>query len=120
MQPPARHPDENPDRATRALAEQIEADGGHVLAIYREPVGHHWHLFAMLPADKVEPTPHQRDLSPTHAKRLLDNVKRIDRFVDPLVAISPRPGLYWTPNGNHRRVVLEKLKARLVPAIVIP
>jgi ParB family chromosome partitioning protein len=115
-----RHASEEPDRATRALAEQIHADGGHVLAAYREPVGDHWHLFALLPADKVEPTPHQRDLSPTHAKRLQENVKRIDRFVDPVVAVSPRAGVYWTPNGNHRRVVLEKLKAKWVPAIVIP
>jgi ParB family chromosome partitioning protein len=115
-----RHPDQEPDRATRALADQIDADGGHVLAMYREPVGDHWHLFALLPADKVEPTPFQRDPSPTHTKRLLENIKRVDRFVDPLVVISPRPGVYWTPNGNHRRIVLEKLKAKLLPAIVVP
>jgi catechol 2,3-dioxygenase-like lactoylglutathione lyase family enzyme len=54
-----------------------------MLAVYREPVGKHWHLFALLPSDKVEPTPYQRDLSPTHAKRLQEVVKRIDRFVDP-------------------------------------
>jgi ParB family transcriptional regulator, chromosome partitioning protein len=120
MKTAGRHPGEEPDRETQTLAAQIEADGGQVLGAYREPVGDHWHLFALLPADKVEPTPHQRDLSPTHAKRLQENVKRIDRFVDPVVAISPRPGLYWTPNGNHRRVVLEKLKAKMVPAIVIP
>jgi ParB family chromosome partitioning protein len=47
-------------------------------------------------------------------------VKRIGRFVDPLVVMSPCPGVYWTPNGNHRRVVLEKLKAKIVPAILIP
>jgi len=120
MSPFGRFPDEEPDRATRALAEQIDSDGGHVLAAYREPVGDHWHLFALLPADKLEPTPYQRDLSPTHAKRLQDVVKRIDRFVDPVVAVSPRPGVYWTPNGNHRRVVLGKLKAKWVPAILVP
>ena len=70
--------------------------------------------------DKVEPTPYQRDLSPTHAKRLQEVVKKIDRFVDPIVIMSPKPGLYWTPNGNHRRVVLEKLKCKLVPAILVP
>ncbi len=116
----ARYPDEEPDRATRALADQIASDGGHVLAAYREPVGDHWHLFALLPPDKVEPTPYQRDLSPTHAKRLQEVVKRIDRFVDPVVAVSPRPGVYWTPNGNHRRVVLGKLKAKYIPAILVP
>ncbi len=28
--------------------------------------------------------------------------------------------MYWTPNGNHRRVALEKLKAKYVPAILVP
>jgi ParB family chromosome partitioning protein len=46
-------------------------------------------------------------------------VKRLDRFVDPIVAVSPRPGVYWTPNGNHRRTVLDKLKAEMVPAILV-
>jgi ParB family chromosome partitioning protein len=95
------HPEEEPTRAAQALADQVERDGGTVLTLYREPVGDHWQIFALLPMDKVEPTPYQRDLSPTHAKKL-------------------RPGVYWTPNGNHRRVVLGKLKAKVVPAILIP
>jgi ParB family chromosome partitioning protein len=99
---------------------QVEADGGHVLAVYREPVGDRWQTFCLLPIDKVEPTPYQRDLSPTHAKRLQEVVRKIDRFVDPIVAVSPRPGLYWTPNGHHRRTVLSKLKAKWVPAILVP
>jgi ParB family chromosome partitioning protein len=70
--------------------------------------------------ERVEPTPYQRDLSKTHLKRLQEVVKKIDRFVDPIVAISPKPGLYWTPNGNHRRAALEKLKGELIPAILIP
>src|SRR2546430_17187060 len=113
-------PDEDAPKAVLALAEQVERDGGLALALYREPVGDHWHIFCLLPMDKVEPTPYQRDLSPTHAKRLQEVVKKIDRFVDPIVIMSPKPGLYWTPNGNHRRVVLEKLKCKLVPAILVP
>ena len=46
-------------------------------------------------------------------------MKKIDRFVDPIVVMSPEPGVYWTPNGNHRRTVLEKLKAKMVPAILV-
>jgi ParB family chromosome partitioning protein len=103
-----------------ALAERVEGDGGHVLAIYREPLGDHWQIFCLLPLAKVEPTPYQRDLSPAHVKRLLNAVKKLDRFVDPVVVMSPRPGVYWTPNGNHRRAILEKLKAKEVPAILIP
>jgi ParB family chromosome partitioning protein len=34
--------------------------------------------------------------------------------------MSVKPGLYWTPNGNHRRAVLEKLKSKWVPAILVP
>ena len=113
-------PDETPSKPAVALAEQIERDGGHALAVYREPVGDHWQIFCLLPMAKVEPTPYQRDLSPAHVKRLLDVVKKIKRFVDPIVVTSPRTGVYWTPNGNHRRSVLDKLKAGSVPAIAIP
>ncbi len=109
-----------PPAAVAALAERVEADGGHVLALYQEPEGEHWQIFCLLPLGRVEPTPYQRDLSPTHVKRLQEVVKRLDRFVDPIVAVSPRPGVYWTPNGNHRRAALSKLKATLIPVILIP
>ena len=111
---------DEPVQAVTALAEQVERDGGRALAIYRDPVGEHWQIFCLLPLDKVEPTPYQRDLSPTHTKRLQEVVKKIDRFVDPIVVMSPKPGLYWTPNGNHRRAVLAKLKAEMIPAILVP
>ena len=111
---------EDPPRAVRALAERVAQDGGQVLALYREPVGGHWQAFCLLPREKVGPTPYQRDLSPTHAKRLQDVIKRLDRFVDPILAVSPEPGVYWTPNGNHRLRALEKLKAEMVPAILVP
>ncbi len=110
----------DPARAVVALAEQVEKDGGRALAVYQEPVGEHWQIFCLLPMARVEPTPYQRDLSPTHVKRLHEVVKKIDRFVDPVVVMSPKPGLYWTPNGNHRRAVLAKLKAEMIPAILVP
>jgi len=113
------YPDQEPSRAARALAEQVERDGGRVLAVYQEPVGDHWQVFCLLPRGKVEASPYQRDVSPTHVKRLQEAVKRIDRFVDPILVVSPRPGVYWTPNGNHRRTVLDKLKAEMVPAILV-
>src|SRR5438876_75093 len=113
------YPETEPPRAARELAEQVERDGGHVLALYQEPVGDHWQIFCLLPGDKVEASPYQRDLSPTHVKRLTEGVKKLDRFIDPVVALSPQPGVYWTPNGNHRRTVLAKLKAAHVPAILV-
>ncbi|HET9316242.1 MAG TPA: ParB N-terminal domain-containing protein, partial [Vicinamibacteria bacterium] len=116
----ARERSAEPPAAVAALARQVEDDGGQALAVYREPVGDHWQIFCLLPRERVEPTPYQRDLSPTHAKRLLEVVKKIDRFVDPIVAVSPQPGLYWTPNGHHRLTALGKLKTEWVPAILIP
>jgi ParB family chromosome partitioning protein len=113
-------PDETPPKGLQSLAEQVERDGGHALAFYREPVGGHWQIFCLLPLEQVVPTPYQRDLSPTHAKRLQEVVRKIDRFVDPIVVVSPQPGAYWTPNGHHRRTALEKLKAKLIPAILVP
>ena len=119
MTRPATHPRKEPPRAVTDLAAQVASDGGEALAIYQEPVGGHWQVFCLLPMEKVEPTPYQRDLSRAHVKRLQEVVKKIDRFVDPIVVVSPRPGLYWTPNGNHRRAVLEKLRADVVPAILV-
>ncbi len=117
---PSGQGDERVPAPVEALASQVEADGGRALATYREPVGGHWQIFALLPIDKVSPTPYQRDLSPTHAKRLQEMVKKIDRFVDPIVVVSPRASVYWTPNGHHRLKALQKLKADQVPAILIP
>ncbi len=109
-----------PPRAVVALAEQVARDGGHVLACYQEPLKDAWQLFALLPLARVEPTPYQRDLSKPHVKRLQEVIKKLGRFVDPIVVVSPGPGRYWTPNGNHRREALVKLKAELVPSILIP
>ena len=121
MKPFGQHPDDKePPKAVAALLAQVDADGGRVLAVYREPVGGHWQAFCLLPLASVAPTPYQRDLSPTHAKRLTEVVKKIDRFVDPIVVVSREPGVYWTPNGHHRRTALEKLKAEWVPAILVP
>jgi ParB family chromosome partitioning protein len=113
-------PDASPPAAVVELAEQVERDGGRTLALYQEPMGKHWQIFCILPLDKVDATPYQRDLSPTHAKRLQEVVKKLDRFVDPVLVTSPRPGVYWTPNGNHRRTALVKLKRSAIPAILVP
>jgi ParB family chromosome partitioning protein len=115
----ATFPEKTPSKEAQALADQVERDGGHVLAVYQEPVGDHWQIFCLLPRDKVEASPYQRDISPTHVKRLTEAVKKLDRFVDPIVGVSPEPGVYWTPNGNHRRAALQKLKAEYVPTILV-
>jgi ParB family chromosome partitioning protein len=113
-------PATEPPQPVRALAEQVTRDGGYVLAAYQDPVGEQWQLFCLLPIERVEPTPYQRNLSPTHVKRLQEVIRKLDRFIDPIVAVSPRPGTYWTPNGSHRLEAARKLKAEVIPAILIP
>ncbi|MHB8872157.1 MAG: chromosome partitioning protein ParB [Myxococcaceae bacterium] len=101
------------------LAEAIRADGGAALAIYREPLGGHTVVLASLPIEKVEPTPYQRDLSEPHVKRLANAFERVDRYLDPLIAVR-HDGTYWTPNGNHRLAAMRLLGERAVVALVLP
>jgi ParB family chromosome partitioning protein len=115
------HPEgTEPPKAVLGLAEQVGKDGGRVLALYQEPIRDAWQLFVLLPLAKVQPTPYQLDLSKPHAKRLQEVIKKLGRFVDPIVVVSSGPGQYWTPNGNHRREALTKLKADTITAILIP
>ncbi|HZI77013.1 MAG TPA: hypothetical protein VFD73_23855, partial [Gemmatimonadales bacterium] len=119
----------HPAELTR-LAEAIQADGGTVLAPYKDPLGGHWQLFAALPIDLVEPTPYQRDLSKPHVERLSGAMDRLGRYLDPMIVVrGESPGgsensraahPYWTPNGNHRLAALKRLGARSVVAIVVP
>ena len=106
--------------AARALADAIAADGGTVLASYREPFGGHGVVLAALPLDRVGPTPFQRDASPAHVKRLAEVIGKVDRFLDPVVAIREGEGRYQCPNGNHRLEALRALGARTVTALVLP
>ena len=105
--------------SVRELAQRINADGGAALAAFQEPIGSHWHIFAMIPTAKLEPTPFQRDLSPAHMKRLNEVMKKLKRFTEPVVVVRADGG-YWTPNGNHRRAAATKLGAKMIPAIVMP
>lgn len=103
----------------QALAEAIRGDGGQALAIYREPLGGHTVVLASLPLEKVEPTPYQRDLSEPHAKRLANAMERVDRYLDPVIAVR-HDGKYWSPNGSHRLGASKLLGAKAVLALVLP
>jgi ParB family chromosome partitioning protein len=111
---------EDPPGSVAELAEAIQGDGGSVLGIYREPLGGAWQLLAGLPIDKVAPTPFQRDLSPTHAKRLTGVIDKIGRFLDPVIAVRKDDGQYWTPNGYHRMSAMQSLGAKSIVALVVP
>jgi ParB family transcriptional regulator, chromosome partitioning protein len=105
--------------ATASLERQVDADGGVVLASYREPFGGTPVLLAALPIDRVEPTPFQRDPSEPHVKRLMNVIETLGRFLDPIIATREHDQ-YWTPNGNHRLQAMRKLGAQTVVALLVP
>jgi ParB family chromosome partitioning protein len=108
-----------PPAALRALADKVEAEGGAVLARYREPLGGHWVLFVALPIDRVEPTPYQRELSKAHADKLVKVIPKVERFLDPIIAV-PHEGGFVTPNGMHRLTAMRKLGAKAITALIVP
>jgi len=110
----------SPPGTVDQLRQSIAADGGSVLATYRDPLGGHWQLIAGLPIEKVSPTPYQRDLSEVHLKRLAHVIDQLDRYLDPVIAVRRAEGQYWTPNGHHRLAALKKLGAKAIVALVVP
>ncbi len=98
----------------------LEAAGGNVLAVYREPLGGHWVALAALPIDKVKPTPYQRELSKAHADRLATVIPKVGRFLDPVIAVPDGAGGFITPNGMHRLTAMTQLGAKTIVALVMP
>jgi len=102
------------------LAEQVKDAGGTPIGAYREPFSGRRLLLASLPLRAVEPTPFQRDLSPTHAKRLAQKIEETGLFLDPLIVVRGAAGRLWTPNGRHRLAAAKVLGLRQVTALVSP
>src|SRR5882672_9331962 len=109
-----------PPTSVQALGRTIEDDGGSVLATYRDPLGGRWQLLAALPLDAVEPTPFQRDLSEAHVGRVANAIDKLDRYLDPVIAVPAGDGKYWSPNGYHRLGAMRELGAKSIVALVVP
>jgi len=110
----------SPGGDTAELGARIEAEGGAVLAAYREPLGGNPILLAMLPIERIEPTPFQRDLSQVHHRKLADVLERTGMFLDPVIAVTAPGEGFWTPNGRHRLEAMRRLGARAITALVVP
>jgi ParB family chromosome partitioning protein len=111
---------ETPDKLAGEAKEAVEKAGGCVIGFYKEPLGGHATLLSILPIDKIEPTPFQRDLSDAHHKRLADVIIKTGYFLDPLIAVLAPEGGFWTPNGRHRLEAMRRLGAKSITALVIP
>ena len=102
------------------VADRVKQEGGLVVTAYRDPLGGHPLLLAVLPIDRIQPTPFQRDLSEAHHKRLAGVIEKTGRFLDPVIAVpAPKEG-FWTPNGLHRLEAMRRLGARSITALILP
>jgi ParB family chromosome partitioning protein len=102
------------------LQERVEAEGGIVLGSYYDPLGRSPLMMAVLPIDRIEPTPFQRDLSQAHHRKLAGVIDRTGLFLDPVIAVvAPEKG-FWTPNGMHRLHAMRRLGAQAITALVVP
>ncbi len=109
---------ESPDLAP--LVEQVRSAGGAAIGAYHEPLSGRPLLLAALPLSAVQPTPFQRDLSPTHTKRLASKIEEAGAFLDPLIVVCGQDGKLWTPNGRHRLAAAKILGLRQIMALVSP
>jgi ParB family transcriptional regulator, chromosome partitioning protein len=109
---------DSPDVA--AVVALVREAGGAPIGAYHEPMGGRALLLASLPLNAVQPTPFQRDLSPTHAKRLAQKIDETAAFLDPLIVVRGEDGKLWTPNGRHRLAAAKVLGLRQITALISP
>ena len=100
------------------LVDEVRASGGAPLGAYREPLSGRPMLLASLPLKSVQPTPFQRDLSPTHTKRLAQKIEESGSFLDPIIVVRGLDGKLWTPNGRHRLAAAKVLGLRQITGLV--
>jgi ParB family transcriptional regulator, chromosome partitioning protein len=98
----------------------VRSVGGAPIGAYRDPLGGRPLILASLPLSAVQPTPFQRDLSPTHAKRLAQKIDETAAFLDPLIVVRGEDGLLWTPNGRHRLAAGKFLGLKQITALISP
>jgi len=98
----------------------IKSAGGAPIGAYRDPLGGRPLVLAALPLSAVQPTPFQRDLSPTHTKRLAASIDETAAFLDPLIVVRGEDGRLWTPNGRHRLAASKVLGLKQITVLISP
>ncbi|HEY4974045.1 MAG TPA: ParB N-terminal domain-containing protein [Steroidobacteraceae bacterium] len=104
----------------RDLVARIHKAGGVAIGTYRDPLGGRALVLATLPFRAIQPTPFQRDLSPTHTKRLAEKIDEAGAFLDPLIVVLGDDDNFWTPNGRHRLAASKVLGLKQVSVLVSP
>ena len=100
---------------------RVKAAGGGVAGAYLDPHAGGPLVVALLPLESIAPTPFQRELSPTHTRRLAERIEQSGTFLDPVIAVADPTGRrFWTPNGRHRLAAAGALGLRAITALVSP
>jgi ParB family chromosome partitioning protein len=116
---PLEAPIELGDPSIADIAGRVRDAGGAIAGAYRDPLGGDPLALAILPVASIVPTPFQRELSPTHARRLAERIEQSGAFLDPIIAVTdPQGGRFWTPNGRHRLAAANLLGLRAIVALV--
>ena len=102
------------------LVGRVRQAGGTPVGTYRDPLGGRPLVLATLPVRAVQPTPFQRDLSPTHTKRLAEKIDQAGAFLDPLIVVLGHDELFWTPNGRHRLAAAKVLGLKQISVLISP
>jgi ParB family transcriptional regulator, chromosome partitioning protein len=100
------------------VAALVRNAGGAPIGAYHDPLGGRPLMLASLPLKAVQPTPFQRDLSPTHTKRLALKIDETAAFLDPLIVVRGEDGGLWTPNGRHRLAAAKVLGLKQITALI--
>ncbi|HEX9138211.1 MAG TPA: ParB/RepB/Spo0J family partition protein [Steroidobacteraceae bacterium] len=108
------------DAAIANLVSRIRVAGGVTVGSYRDPLGGRPLVLATLPIRAIQPTPFQRDLSPTHSKRLAEKIDQAGAFLDPLIVVLGDDGGFWTPNGRHRLAAAKILGLKQISVLTSP
>ena len=108
------------DERIASLTAQVRERGGAPIGAYREPLSGATVLLASLPLASVQPTPFQRDLSPTHTKRLAQKIDEAGSFLDPIIVVRGEDGGFCTPNGRHRLAAGKVLGLKQITALISP
>src|SRR5262245_25356349 len=106
--------------ALREVVTRVEKEGGMVVGSCLDPLGGTPLTIAILPIDKIEPTPFQRDLSETHHKKLAGVIEKTGVFLDPVITVPAPDNGFWTPNGRHRLEAMRRLGAKAITTLITP
>ena len=117
---PAESPLDFTDPSIAETVARVEKAGGSITGAYRDPLSGKPLVAAILPLGAVEPTPFQRELSPTHVKRLALKIDESGVFLDPIVTVAAPAGGFWSPNGRHRLAAAKSLGMRSIAALISP